>query len=173
MNLARMDFDELFEDLEARFGAMIAAAENERQAQALELRLVGGLPHELVAAGGRILLLSPQIGADYVAGLEATNGNWYAIRIELIRELRRVARPNLAGEQLAGLTETENTLAEMMNEWLTPLRLKVLLAGDRQFAEMRLSTISVRAIGVAQLEGLVEIPIANIRVIRANFTELA
>ncbi|MEN9660432.1 MAG: hypothetical protein RLZZ443_361, partial [Actinomycetota bacterium] len=74
MNLARMDFDELFEDLEARFGAMIAAAENERQAQALELRLVGGLPHELVAAGGRILLLSPQIGADYVAGLEATNG---------------------------------------------------------------------------------------------------
>lgn len=173
MNLARMDFDELFEDLEARFGAMIAAAENERQAQALELRLVGGLPHELVAAGGRILLLSPQIGADYVAGLEATNGNWYAIRIELIRELRRVARPNLASEQLAGLTETAHCLAEMMNEWLTPLRLKVLLAGDRQFVEMRLSTISARSIGVAQLEGLIEIPIANIRVIRANFAELA
>ncbi|MDE2591805.1 MAG: hypothetical protein KGL41_02985 [Actinomycetales bacterium] len=168
-----MEFDDLFEDLEVRFGAMIAAAETQRAAQAIDLRLANGLPPELAANGGRILLVSPQIGRDFVAGVDAGSGNWYAIRMELIRELRRVAHPAGALQGMTAITHTDLKLADLMNDWLTPLRLKVLLLGERQLTDLRLVALGSRLVGASQIDGTVEYPIENFLLIRANFAELA
>ena len=167
-----MEFDDLFEDLETRFGAMIEAAETQRAAQAVDLRLATGLPFELGAAGGRILLVSPQIGRDFVAGVDANSGNWYAIRMELIRELRRVVHPSGGFQGMTSISNTDLKLADLMNEWLTPIRLKVLLLGERQLVDLRLVALGSRLVGASQVDGTVEYPIENFLLIRANFTEL-
>lgn len=167
-----MEFDELFRELETRFSAMVAAAAEQQEANALELRLVGGLPHEIAGRAGRILLFSPQFGADYISGIDASNGNWWAFRIDLVREYRRLSHREFDSSAPSELTFSALNLAEMMGEWLTPLRLKVFIGGDSQLLELRITSISDRAIGVSHVDGAVEVPIANLRAVRANLAEL-
>lgn len=178
-----MNFDDLFADLEQRFDAMLQAAGNQTQTRAIELQLSAGLPRDVGGGAGRILMISPHIGIDFVAGIDSVAGTWLALRLELIRGVRFLSDAELVRavpsadalvfETASELTSTDSTFADIVADWLVPIRLALLLRGEQRFIESRLVSVSSRFVAVNQDGFRIQVPVANLLGARANLADFA
>jgi hypothetical protein len=178
-----MEFDDLFADLEKRFDAMLHASGNQTQARAIELHLRAGLPRELCGGAGRILMISPHLGGDFVAGIDVAAGSWQAVRLELVRAIRHVADIELAEiahaesplvfEAATEASCTDALLADVVSDWLVPIRLSVLLRGESRYVEVRLVNVSRLFVSTYQGGALIQMPVANLLAVRANLADFS
>lgn len=178
-----MEFDDLFADLEHRFDAMLQATGNQTQTRAIELQLFAGLPRELCGGAGRILMISPHIGGDFIAGIDVTACTWRAVRLELVRALRYLTDGELSTATLADnplvfetATEvscTDTLLADVVSDWLVPIRLAVLLRGESRFIDVRLVSVSRSFVSLHQGGSLIKLPVANLLAVRADLADFS
>ena len=178
----QMEFDDLFADLEQRFDAMLQATGNQTQTRAIEIQLCAGLPRDLCGGAWRILMISPLIGADFVAGIDATAGTWRALRLELVRGIRHLTDSELAIavsneplilETANEVSRTDVTLAELVSDWLVPIRLSLLIRGETRFTEARLTSVSSRFVSLNQGGALLQLPVCNLLAVRADLTDFS
>ncbi|MDE2386398.1 MAG: hypothetical protein KGL77_01705 [Actinomycetales bacterium] len=178
-----MEFDDLFADLEHRFDAMLQASGNQTQTRAIELQLRAGLPRELCGGAGRILMISPHLGTDFVAGIDVTAGTWRAVRLELVRTLRYLTDVELADaahaenplvfETATEVSCTDALLADVVSDWLVPMRLAVLLRGESRFIDVRLVSVSRLFVSINQGGALIQLPVANLLAVRADLADFS
>ena len=178
-----MNFDDLFADLEQRFDAMLQAAGNQTQTRAIELQLCAGSPKDLGGGAGRILMISPHFGIDFVAGIDALAGTWVVLRLELIRSVRFLSDAELVRtvptadallfETASELTSTDSMFADVVADWLVPIRLGLLLRGGQRFIESRLVSVSNRFVALNQDGFRIQVPVANLLGARANLADFA
>lgn len=178
-----MEFDDLFADLEQRFDAMLQATGNQTQTRAIELQLIAGLPRELCGGAGRILMISPHVGSDFVAGIDASAGTWRAVRLELVRGIRNLRDAELSiavqsenplvFEAATEVSRTDSSLADVVADWLVPIRLALLLRGEPRFAEVRLTSVSHRFVTINQGGLVLQLPVANLLAVRADLADFS
>ena len=166
-----MELDDVFFELEQRFASMLSQRQKFEAATALEVQLAKDAPHEIGGAGQRILLISPQLGSDFVAGVDQNTGDWWAIRLAAVRSIRSVAFASNSATAVLGRSET--TLAELASEWFTPIRLRLFLSGETQAVQAHVTSVDSNCLGIGSSDGELRIPLASLIAIRAKFAELA
>jgi hypothetical protein len=167
-----MDLDDLFVDLEKRFSTLLVQESAIVNAQALELQFGRGAPREWGAGGQRILLLSPQLGADFVAGIDPQDGSWWAFRMEALKAFRLVAAQASQLSDRAGLVRTAGTMAELAMDWFTPMRLRLFLRGEPSAVDANVTAVASTFLTTGIGAQAIQLPLQNLIAVRAKLNEL-
>lgn len=167
-----MNLDDLFRDLEIRFESLLQQRNALNYAQAIEVQFARTVPREFGGGRQRILLISPQIGNDFVAGIDQVDGNWWAFNQAAIRQFRVV---EIEAAITAGhaLERTELTLAQLATEWFTPIRLRLFLRDEPQGFDAQVTGVTGGLLRIGLGQVATHLPIANLLAVRARFSELA
>ncbi|MEN9606182.1 MAG: hypothetical protein RL605_10 [Actinomycetota bacterium] len=168
-----MDFERLFGDLENQFDAMLAQRDRQSSCRAVELALQKTAPRELGGGARRILLTSPHLGADFVSGLEPKEGAWYALRLELVRSLRMLPSAGGLPGFAAELTRGAETLAQLSQEWVTPLHLRLFCAGDEAFEAVRVAEVNDQFLVCGIGDFAVNLPLTNLLAVGARLGDFS
>ena len=167
-----MDLDDLFQDLENSFDSLLRQQNALASAQAIEVQFARNVPREFGGGGQRILLISPQIGSDFVAGIDHSDGNWWAFSCSTVRQFRMVTLDSVVPNS-GRLTRTETTLGQLAHEWFTPIRLRLFVRDEPQGFDAQVSAVTGNFMSIGLGSSTAQIPIANLLAVRARFSELA
>ncbi|MEY2675623.1 MAG: hypothetical protein RL102_889 [Actinomycetota bacterium] len=166
-----MNLNDLFQDLESRFESLLRQQNTLSEAQAIEVQFVRTAPREFGGGGHRILLISPQIGADFIAGIDHSDGNWWAFSQAAIK-LFRVVELESTPLGASHLTRTETNLAQLAAEWFTPIRLRLFTRDESQGFDAQVSGVAGSFLSIGLGKTAIQLPIANLLAVRARFSEL-
>ena len=166
-----MNLNDLFQDLESRFESLLRQQNTLSEAQAIEVQFVRTAPREFGGGGHRILLISPQIGADFIAGIDHSDGNWWAFSQAAIK-LFRVVELESTHPGASHLTRTETNLAQLAGEWFTPIRLRLFTRDESQGFDAQVSGVAGSFLSIGLGKTAIQLPIANLLAVRARFSEL-
>ena len=172
-----MDLNDMFDELESKFSSMLAANSTTTRADLIDVRLAGGLPLELGGQPRRIQLLSPQFGSDFVAGLSAVDGTWWAIKvaaISTVRILRQRERVQSVGggDVVNDSDASAVSFADLAAEWFMPMRLRLVLAAEPAVFDCQITSIDSRFARVGIGASAVLIPLTAIVAVHATLAEV-